>query len=32
MWEQQRHKMRDFPSICSKGQTVYLGIPQSLAA
>lgn len=32
MREQLRHKMRDFPSICSKGQIVYLGTPQSRAA
>ena len=29
MREQLRHKMRDFPSICSDGRIVYLGTPQS---
>lgn len=32
MREQLRHKMRDFPSICSKGEIIFLGTPQSLAA
>jgi len=32
MREQLRHKMRDFPSICPKGEIIFLGTPQSLAA